>query len=179
MPSREGPSLRKMFLDRMKREHRLEEYQERYKVEKAKDNHHRNAQSRVMKQMGYQGPEHERMLYQCWRDEFLEEDVVYSLGEYDITESELPQELAFAFHNLHKVGDPNDSTTWDVLPSEAPTPGAWNMLVWGATDRREFMKAVIKEMTRKGPGDSEDNDTSVADIEGLLDQIEQSLQSRT
>ena len=73
-------------------------------------------------------------------------ELIEILGEYDINDSELPPDIAFVFHNLHKaVGE---MTNWKTKPDDAPTPGAWNMLIWASTNQTKFFDKVLGEQLK-------------------------------
>ena len=75
-------------------------------------------------------------------------DLIKVLGDYDITESELPIDIALVFHSLHKaVGD---MVNWKVAPDDAPTPRAWNMLIWASTNQTKFMDRVLGKQLKSG-----------------------------
>jgi hypothetical protein len=168
-------SPRKLFVDRMRRENRFNEYRESYrKYMKEAGMPFLKAQFQTMTDMGYEGPEHERAILAGEKEQarrVLDQDVDKLLVEYDINESDLPIEIAFVFHNLHKSR--GERHEWNVGPTEAPTPGAWNMLVWATENEGKFMELVIREQL-KGKGKQTDEqgmgDTgeSISQIEAML-----------
>ena len=168
-------SPRKLFVDRMRRENRFNEYRESYrKYMKEGAMPFLKAQFQTMTDMGYEGPEHERAILAGEKEQarrVLDQDVDKLLVEYDINESDLPIEIAFVFHNLHKSR--GERHEWNVGPTEAPTPGAWNMLVWATENEGKFMELVIREQL-KGKGKQTDEqgmgDTgeSISQIEAML-----------
>ena len=72
------------------------------------------------------------------QQEKSQEELIEILGEYDINDSELPPDIAFVFHNLHKaVGE---MTNWKTKPDDAPAPGAWNMLIWASNQSDQVLR---------------------------------------
>ena len=175
MTEKKKDSPRKLFVDRMRRENRFNEYRESYrKYMKEAGMPFLKAQFQTMTDMGYEGPEHERAILAGEKEQarrVLDQDVDKLLVEYDINESDLPIEIAFVFHNLHKSR--GERHEWNVGPTEAPTPGAWNMLVWATENEGKFMELVIREQL-KGKGKQTDEqgmgDTgeSISQIEAML-----------
>jgi len=175
MTENKKDSPRKLFVDRMRRENRFNEYRETYrKYMKEGAMPFLKAQFQTMTDMGYEGPEHERAILAGEKEQarrVLDQDVGKLLVEYDINESDLPIEIAFVFHNLHKSR--GERHEWNVGPTEAPTPGAWNMLVWATENEGKFMELVIREQL-KGKGKQTDEqgmgDTgeSISQIEAML-----------
>ena len=171
------PSIRKLFVDRMRRENRFDEYRSNYKVYMKRDGMpFLKAQYQVMLDMGYQGPEHERAILAGEKEEVrrvLDQDVGKLLKEYDINESDLPIEIAFVFHNLHKSR--GERHEWGVKPQEAPTPGSWNMLVWATENEGKFMELVIREQL-KGKG-KQAEEQGMGDTGESITQLEEMLSS--
>jgi len=171
---KKADSPRKLFVDRMRRENRFEEYRGNYRKYMDGDMPFLKAQFQTMLDMGYQGPEHERAIVAGEKEEarrVLDQDVDKLLVEYDINESDLPIEIAFVFHNLHKTR--GERHQWGVLPPEAPTPGAWNMLVWATENEGKFMELVIREQLKgKGKQVEEqgmgDTGESIVQLESML-----------
>jgi hypothetical protein len=93
------------------------------------------------------------------------------LADYDLNESDLPIEIAFVFHNLHKAT--GERHEWRVGPIEAPTPGAWNMLVWASENEGKFMELVIREQL-KGKG-KQNEDQGMGDTGESIMQLEEML----
>ena len=139
-----SPTARTLFIERMKREGKYEEWRRRYKEAK-KDVAPENwkaASDKVMEEMGFLGKLVEREIHERFlkfgmagipeqieaaQAQLDQNDLIKVRGDYDITDSELPPDISFVFHSLHKaVGD---MTSWKVAPEDAPTPGAWNMLI--------------------------------------------------
>ena len=160
-----SPTARSLFIERMKREGKYEEWRRRYKEAK-KDVTPENwkaASDKVMEEMGFLGKLVEREIHERFlkfgmagipeqieaaQAQLDQNDLIKVLGDYDITESELPIDIAFVFHSLHKaVGD---MTSWKVTPEDAPTPGAWNMLIWAVSNTTKFMDRVLGEQLKSG-----------------------------
>jgi len=170
------PSVRKLFVDRMRRENRFNEYRENYRAYMAGSMPFLKAQYQTMLDMGYQGPEYERAILAGQKEEVrrsLDQDVDKLLKEYDINESDLPIEIAFVFHNLHKTR--GERHEWKVSPPEAPTPGSWNMLVWATENEGKFMELVIREQL-KGKGKQGD-EQGMGDTGESITQLEEMLSS--
>jgi len=174
----------------MKREGKYGEWRRRYKEAK-KDvtpEEWKIASDKVMTDMGFMSAAVEREIH----DRFLkhgmsgipeqieaakaqldQNDLIKVLGDYDITESELPIDIAFVFHSLHKaVGD---MSAWRVAPEDAPTPGAWNMLIWAVSNTTKFMDRVLGEQLKSGrPSEDQgmrDTGESVEQLEQMLAQL--------
>jgi|TARA_R110000824_G_scaffold90696_1_gene221300 hypothetical protein len=98
-------------------------------------------------------------------------DLMDELGEYDINESALPIDIAWVFHNLHKCKGELDE--WLVGPHNAPTPGAWSMLVWAAGNQTKFMELVIREEMKVNS--SKDDDKTIKATNHTIAQIEEML----
>lgn len=182
-----------LFISRMKREGRYQEYREHVRRYLAEGVNGSSASYKAILDMGYEGPkrEHEiHMDFMAYGDEYLGRvdavkeaneankmkeslDLRDALASYDIEESDLPQDIAFVFHSLHKaIGE---RMSWLVGPHEAPTPGAWNMLVWAVENQGKFFEMVIREQLKKnekvddqGMGDTGE---SVEQIERLLGEL--------
>ena len=81
-------STRKLFVDRMRREDRFNEYRETYrKYMKEGAMPFLKAQFQTMSDMGYEGPEHERSIVAGEKEQVrkeLDHDVSKLLVEYDI-----------------------------------------------------------------------------------------------
>tara|TARA_R100001594_G_scaffold506_1_gene1946 strand:+ start:956 stop:1525 length:570 start_codon:yes stop_codon:yes gene_type:complete len=171
---KKSDSPRKLFVDRMRRENRFNEYRESYRKYMAEGLPFLKAQFQTMVDMGYEGPEHERALLAAKKEEarrVLDQDVDKLLKEYDINDSDLPIEIAFVFHNLHKTR--GERHQWGVTPPESPTPGAWNMLVWATENEGKFMELVIREQLKGKGKQAEDQgmgDTgeSIMQLEAML-----------
>jgi hypothetical protein len=98
-------------------------------------------------------------------------DLIDELGEYDINESALPVDIAWVFHNLHKCKGELDE--WLVGPHNAPTPGAWSMLVWAVGNQTKFMELVIREEMKVNS--SKDDDKTIKATNHTIAQIEEML----
>ena len=169
-------SPRKLFVDRMRREERFNEYRDTYRKYMEEGLPFLKAQYQTMLDMGYEGPEKEREIVALEEEEkrrILEQDASKLLIEYDINESDLPIEIAFVFHNLHKAR--GDRLQWGVKPAEAPTPGAWNMIVWATENEGKFMELVIREQL-KGKGKQAD-EQGMGDTGESITQLEEMLSS--
>ena len=151
-PKKRKLNARELFKDRAKREGRIEEYNRRYKENKTKPQYSWvEAAQKAMDDMGFISVDLEREMNERFmrfgeagipeqlvaaQDQIKQGALIETLGEFDINESELPVDIAFVFHNLHKaVGE---QSQWKVTPSEAPSPGAWNMLIWAADNQTKF-----------------------------------------
>lgn len=66
-------------------------------------------------------------------------------------------------------------TSWKVAPDDAPTPGAWNMLIWASANQTKFMDRVLGEQLKSGrPSEDQgmrDTGESVQQIERMLTQL--------
>ena len=98
-------------------------------------------------------------------------DLMDELGEYDINESDLPEDIAWVFHNLHKCKGELDE--WLVVPDQAPTPGAWSMLVWAVGNQTKFMELVIREQMKINT--NKDEDKTMKATNHTIEQIEEML----
>jgi hypothetical protein len=175
----------KVFEGRMKREGRYEEYNRRYKEYKKQGIEWSKAKGMVRDEMGFQGPDIEREIeerFKLWGEAGIPEQIISAtdkknqaelievLGEFDINESELPIDIAFVFHNLHKaVGEQSE---WKVSPPEAPTPGAWNMLMWASINQTKFFDKVLGDQLKQG---NKTEDQGMGDTGESIEQIEQML----
>jgi len=182
-----SPTARSLFIERMKREGKYEEWRRRYEDAK-KDvapEDWKTASDKVMEEMGFLGKLVEREIHERFlkfgmagipeqieaaQAQLDQNDLIKVLGEYDITESELPIDIAFVFHNLHKaVGD---MTSWKVTPEDAPTPGAWNMLIWATANQTKFFDKVLGDKLKQG---AKSEDQGMRDTGESVEQIEQML----
>ena len=182
-----SPTARSLFIERMKREGKYKEWRRRYKDAK-KDvapEDWKTASDKVMEEMGFLGKLVEREIHERFlkfgmagipeqieaaQAQLDQNDLIKVLGEYDITESELPIDIAFVFHNLHKaVGD---MTSWKVTPEDAPTPGAWNMLIWATANQTKFFDKVLGDKLKQG---AKSEDQGMRDTGESVEQIEQML----
>jgi len=168
-------SYRTLFKERMTREGRLAEYTEGYQGRmKEHGMPFLKAQYETMVAMGYEGPKQERMLALKEHEKQLKfsgKDIEKLAQEFDLADSDLPPDIAFVFHSLHKAK--GDRSSWRVSPKSAPTPGAWNMLIWAAENMTKFMELVIREQLRaKGKGGEEqgmgDTGESITQLEEML-----------
>ena len=99
------------------------------------------------------------------------EELVAAFEDFDFTVSDLPDDIAFVFHNLHKVTSPENPSSWKVTTDEAPTPGAWNMLTWAASTRTKFMDLVIREKLK----DRKEEEAGMSDSGQSVDEIDRML----
>jgi len=185
-----SPTARSLFIERMKREGKYEEWRRRYKEAK-KDvtpEDWKTASDKVMEEMGFLGKLVEREIHERFlkfgmagipeqieaaQAQLDQNDLIKVLGDYDITESELPIDIAFVFHSLHKaVGD---MTSWKVAPEDAPTPGAWNMLIWATANQTKFFDKVLGDKLKQGTKAEDqgmrDTGESIEEIERMLGQL--------
>ena len=178
----------------MRREGRWREYKELARKYLVGGDPSTRASYNACVEMGYKGPKEEHQINNDFMahgadwirkaalqkemetvDETKEAlDLRDRLGEFDIDASELPQEIAFVFHNLHKAkGEEEDK--WLVSPEEAPSPGAWNMLVWAAENQTKFFELVIREQLKKNDRTDEqgmgDTGESVSQIDKILSEL--------
>ena len=176
---------RELFIERMKREGREHEWTRRYKDYKADNYAWRVSAQKAMDDMGFVSIEIEREIRERFmrfgnagipeqivaaEEQVQQSNLIAVLGEYDINESDLPVDIAFVFHNLHKaVGE---QSTWKVTPPEAPTPGAWNMLMWASENQTKFMDRVLGEQLKTG---RQGEDQGMKDTGESIEQIEQML----
>ena len=169
-------SYRTLFKQRMTREGRLAEYTEGYRGRMEDGTPFLKAQYEPMVAMGYEGPEQERMLALKEEERQLKmsgKDIEKLAKEFDLAESNLPPDIAFVFHSLHKAK--GERSRWRVSPKSAPTPGAWNMLVWATENEGKFMELVIREQL-KGKGKQAD-EQGMGDTGESIAQLEEMLSS--
>ena len=182
-----SPTARSLFIERMKREGKHGEWRRRYKEAKkdVSPEEWKIASDKVMADMGFMGKLVEREIHERFlkhgmsgipeqieaaQAQLDQNDLIKVLGDYDITESELPIDIAFVFHNLHKaVGD---MTSWKVTPEDAPTPGAWNMLIWATANQTKFFDKVLGDKLKQG---AKSEDQGMRDTGESVEQIEQML----
>ena len=188
-PKKRKLNARELFKDRAKREGRIEEYNRRYKENKTKPQYSWvEAAQKAMDDMGFISVDLEREMNERFmrfgeagipeqlvaaQDQIQQGALIETLGEFDINESELPVDIAFVFHNLHKaVGE---QSQWKVTPSEAPSPGAWNMLIWAADNQTKFFDKVLGDKLKQGTKGEEqgmrDTGESIEQIEQMLGQL--------
>jgi len=169
-------SYRTLFKERMTREGRLAEYTETYRGMMDKGMPFLKAQYDTMLVMGYEGPEKERLLALKEHEKqikFSGRDIEKLAQEFDLAESDLPPDIAFVFHSLHKAK--GDRSGWRVSPKSAPTPGAWNMLIWASENMTKFMELVIREQLR-GSGKAGE-EQGMGDTGESITQLEEMLSS--
>ena len=187
-----------LFIDRLRREDRYHLYKEKYEEFKNAGENQKSASYKACVAMGYEGPDKEREIQADWlqvqeqqlaKDEKKQEkqalanemapavlqreqlDLLDQLGEYDIKESDLPNDIAWVFHNLHKCK--GDLDEWLVVPDNAPTPGAWSMIVWAVGNQTKFMELVIREQMKINT--NKDEDKTMKATEHTIQQIEEML----
>ena len=133
-----APTARTLFIERMRREGKYEEWRRRYKEAK-KDvtpEDWKTASDKVMEEMGFLGKLVEREIHERFlkfgmagipeqieaaQAQLDQNDLIKVRGDYDITDSELPLDISFVFHSLHKaVGD---MTSWKVAPDQVHGSG--------------------------------------------------------
>ena len=183
-----GTTTRTLFINRLKREGRGAEWRRRYKEAKKECDGWKEASDKVMAEMGFVSAAVEREIHERFLKfgmagipeqlESIQQDkeqteLIEILGEYDINDSELPADIAFVFHNLHKaVGE---MTNWKTKPDDAPTPGAWNMLIWASTNQTKFFDKVLGEQLKSGRTTEDqgmrDTQESVEQIEAMLSEL--------
>ena len=181
-------TTRTLFINRMKREGRGAEWKRRYAEAKKDHANWKDASDYVMAEMGFIDTKVEREIHERFlkfgmagipeqlesvQQEKSQTELIEILGEYDISESELPQDIAFVFHNLHKaVGE---ITSWKIKPADAPTPGSWNMLCWASANTTKFMDKVLGEQLKSGRTTEDqgmrDTQESVEQIEAMLSEL--------
>ena len=188
-PKKRKLNARELFKDRAKREGRIEEYNRRYKENKTKPQYSWvEAAQKAMDDMGFISVDLEREMNERFmrvgeagipeqlvaaQDQIKQGALIETLGEFDINESELPVDIAFVFHNLHKaVGE---QSQWKVTPGEAPSPGAWNMLIWASENQTKFFDKVLGDKLKQGTKGEEqgmrDTGESIEQIEQMLGQL--------
>ena len=187
-----------LFIDRMKREQKYHLYREVYQRLLDEGKPQKTASFEACKEMGYEGPDKEREIQADWlqiqeqqlekeekeqEKQRLEEerapaklqreqlDLLDQLGDYDIQESDLPEDIAWVFHNLHKCKGELDE--WLIVPDNAPTPGAWSMIVWAVGNQTKFMELDIREQMKINSG--KDEDKTMKATNHTIEQIEQML----
>jgi len=179
---------RKLFIARLKREGRYSNYRKRIKeVRLQSDLSSFKVKAFAQKEFGYIGyyDEKDRLVAAKLPDPIEAQieaaktdqettELVTAFEDFDFTVSDLPEDISFVFHNLHKVASPEDPSSWKVTTSEAPTPGAWNMLTWAASNRTKFMELVIREKLKdrkEDEGGMVDSGQSADEIERMLEEI--------
>ena len=176
---------RKLFIARLKREGRYGNYRKRVgEIRKIDNLSDWKGKAMAQNEFGYIGYYDEKdRLFAENIQEPLEvqieearidsdaEELVVAFGDFDFTASDLPEDISFVFHNLHKITRPEDSSSWKVSTSEAPTPGAWNMLTWAASNRTKFMELVIREKLK----DRKEDDGGMSDSGQSIDEIDRML----
>ena len=179
---------RKLFIARLKREGRYSNYRKRVgEVRENTDLSDWKGKAMAQNEFGYIGyyDEKDRLLAENIQEPLeiqIEEakvddetdELVAAFGDFDFTTSDLPEDISFVFHNLHKVTSPEDPSSWKVSANEAPTPGAWNMLTWAASNRTKFMELVIREKLKErkeDEGGMSDSGQSVDEIDRMLAEI--------
>lgn len=179
---------RSLFVSRLKREGRYSNYRKRVgEIRRTTDLSEWKGKAFAQKEYGYIGyyDEKDRLVASNIPDP-LEvqikeakvgtdtDELVEAFGDFDFTVSDLPEDISFVFHNLHKITSPDDPSSWKVTTDEAPTPGAWNMLTWAASNRTKFMELVIREKLKdrkEDDGGMLDSGQSVEEIERMLEEI--------
>lgn len=157
-----APTVRTLFIERMKRDGKHAEWKRRY-AEAKKDLTWKEASDKVMAEMGFvsaivEREIHERFLkygnsgipeaLEAVKQEKLQEDIIEIFGDIRIEDEELPDDVAFVFHNLHRAK--GEIEQWKVQPGDAPSSGAWNMLVWASSNMTKFMDKVLSEQLKTG-----------------------------
>lgn len=180
-----------LFIDRLRREGGYRKYKDFYDKYKAEGLSTIKATYQACLKAGYEGPEVERkrhekyMLSEMKREDKEhhqaemdanaeeERDIkdVKSLSEYNLSESDLPEEIAWVYHSLHKCKGDRDE--WFVTSEEAPSPGAWSMLCWAVDNTGKFMEIVIKEELKLSA--AKEDDQSMRATEHSIDVISQLL----
>ena len=66
-------------------------------------------------------------------------------------------------------------TNWKTKPDDAPTPGAWNMLIWASANQTKFFDKVLGEQLKSGRTTEDqgmrDTQESVEQIEAMLSEL--------
>lgn len=182
-----------LFIDRIKREGKHPRFRELCREGLSRGEPLKTATINACKAMGYKNPAQEHALNDDFmafgtarlvavKEDFeLDEvdrqreniDLRDKLGEYDIDASDLPTEIAFVFHSLHKAK--GEEQEWLITPEDAPNPGAWNMLVWAVDSKNKFFELVIREQLKGSittdEGGMGDTGESVAQIDKLLGEL--------
>lgn len=179
---------RKLFIARLKREGRYSNYRKRVgEIRENTDLSDWKGKAMAQNEFGFIGyyDEKDRLFAEDIQEPLeiqIEEarvddeadELVAAFGDFDFTTSDLPEDISFVFHNLHKVTSPEDPSSWKVSANEAPTPGAWNMLTWAASNRTKFMELVIREKLKdrkEDEGGMSDSGQSVDEIDRMLAEI--------
>ena len=180
-----------LFIERMKREGRYNVFKEYYDGFIKDGRSPMKATYQACMKTGYDGPDAERKLdeehlekemsaerkeahdAEMRANELEELDIndVKRLSEYNLSESDLPEEIAWVYHSLHKCKGDRDE--WFVASEEAPSPGAWSMLCWAVDNTGKFMEIVIKEELKLSS--AKDDDQSMRATEHSIDVISQLL----
>lgn len=76
----------------------------------------------------------------------IQNEAVEALSEKLNLGSQLPEEVSFAWANMHRIIDVADFSTWKIHPVEAPSAQAWNMLMFACqpNTRKDFMTLVMR-----------------------------------
>jgi hypothetical protein len=179
-----APTARTLFINRMRREGRHSEWLRRYKEAK-KDLEWKPASDKVMKEMGFVSSAIEREIYERFlkhgqhgipealeavQDEKQTEELITIFGEYEFEDGDLPEDVAFVFHNLHRAK--GEQHSWKVKPEDAPSSGSWNMLVWAANNQTKFFDKVLNEQLKSG---RDKDDTTMKSTGESVEQIEKML----
>ncbi len=175
-----------LFMDRLKEEGKYPEWKVWYDKYKGMGESVKAATMAACKEMGYKGADYERLRA---KDEVFEKeyeerrhresieiqreqiDVFKQLADFDVDSSELPDDVAFVFHNLHKCK--GEQEEWLISPEEAPSPGAWAMLTWAVGNTSKFMEQVIREQLKINS--QKEVDTSMRAVDVQIEQIEEML----
>tara|TARA_R100000329_G_scaffold134537_1_gene114591 strand:- start:176 stop:742 length:567 start_codon:yes stop_codon:yes gene_type:complete len=173
-------------MDRLKEEGKYPEWKVWYDKYKGMGESVKAATMAACKEMGYKGADYERLRA---KDEVFEKeyeerrhresieiqreqiDVFKQLADFDVDSSELPDDVAFVFHNLHKCK--GEQEEWLISPEEAPSPGAWAMLTWAVGNTSKFMEQVIREQLKINS--QKEVDTSMRAVDVQIEQIEEML----
>ena len=182
-----GTTTRTLFINRMKREGRHAEWKRRYTQAKKEHENWKEASDSVMAEMGFVDAKVEREIHekflkfgmqgipdaiQAVHDSEEQQQLIEILGDYDINDSDLPVDIAFVFHNLHRTK--GEMANWKVTPDQAPTPGSWAMLVWASNgNQTKFFEKVIGEQLKSGRAAE---DQGMRDTGESIEQISKMLQ---
>lgn len=102
--------------------------------ERAKLQEHARARKRIMDDEDARAKRRHEMVVRQLRDK-TGKDV-----------EELPEPIAWAMNHMHEVGDTSDMKTWKILPKDAPSAAAWNMLMYACDSRKDFIQLVFKQL---------------------------------
>ena len=180
-----------LFIDRLRRDGKYKAYRKYYDANREEGQSNHSASFNACLSMGYEGPDVERKLHDEYllKQSFLEKRELHQseldlnadeekqielsrvLGEFDVSESSLPEDIAWSYHNLHKAK--GEVEEWLITPEDAPSPGGWAMLVGAGDNTTKFMELVIREQMKINA--QQEQDTGMKATEHSIEQIAQMI----